>query len=264
MNAQDSRLATQKPGASNAFAASGEWEVRVNLAAAYRLAWHYGWTDLIYNHITAKVPGTDGHFLINPLGLNYDEVTASSLVKIDIDGNILSDTPYRINRAGFVIHSAIHRARHDAVCVFHTHSRASVAVSCLEEGLTALSQAGLQFHERVSYHDYEGFNVLLDEQQRLVQSLGDNTTLMLRNHGPITVGTTIGKAFQRMCYLEQACTLLLDVLGTGRPVNKVAPRVAEKTSARWYDGSSDASANDDIEWAAACRLMDRLQPGYRS
>lgn len=161
-------------------------------------------------------------------------MTASSFVKIDIDGNILSDTPYRINRAGFVIHSAIHRARHDAVCVFHTHSRASVAVSCLEEGLTALSQAGLQFHERVSYHDYEGFNILLDEQQRLVESLGDNTTLMLRNHGPITVGATIGKAFQRMYYLEQACTLLLDVLDTDRPVNRVVAPVAEKTSARWH------------------------------
>jgi ribulose-5-phosphate 4-epimerase/fuculose-1-phosphate aldolase len=148
--------------------------------------------------------------------------------------------------------------------VFHTHSRASVAVACLKDGLETLNQAGMQFYERVSYHDYEGFNVLLDEQKRLVQSLGANHTFLLRNHGPITIGETIGKAWQRMYYLEQACTLLLDVRGTGLPVNELAADVAEKTAGRWYDGSADASANDDIEWAAALRLMDRCLPGFRS
>ncbi|MGU7771715.1 class II aldolase/adducin family protein [Burkholderia sp. MR1-5-21] len=259
-----SNRATERAGVANAFADSAEWETRVNLAAAYRLAHHFGWTDLIYNHITAKVPGSDGHFLINPMGLNYDEVTASNLVKIDLDGNILSDTPYRINRAGFVIHSAIHRARSDAGCVFHTHSRAGVAVASLKDGLLALNQAGMQFYNRVSYHTYEGFNVLLDEQQRLVESLGKNYTLILRNHGLITVGHSIAKAFQRMYYLEQACQLMIDTLATGRTPNEPSPEVAEVTAARWYDGSSDATANDDIEWAAACRMMDRYQPGYRS
>lgn len=251
-------------GLASAYASSAEWQTRLDLAAAYRLAHHFGWTDLIYNHITAKIPGTENEFLINPMGLMYDEVTASNLVKIDLDGNVLTQTPYRINRAGFVIHSAIHRARPDAKCVFHTHSRAGVAVACLKDGLLPLNQGGMQFHNRISYHAYEGFNVLADEQERLVASLGANNALILRNHGLVTVGATIGKAFQRIYFLEQSCQLMLDALSTGLPLEKLADTVAETTAARWDDGSSDASANDDIEWAAMVRMMDRLQPGYRN
>lgn len=239
-----------------------EWALRADLAAAYRLAHHYRWTDLIYNHITAKLPGKSDRFLINPLGLNYDEITASNLVEIDLEGNVYSNTRHRVNRAGFVIHSAIHSARPNAKCIFHTHSRAGVAVSCFKEGLQSMSQAGLQFHNRISYHDYEGFNVVLDERERLVKSIGANYTLILRNHGLLTIGDSIAKAFQRMYYLEQACQVMLDVMATGREQSDLPESVKERTAARWYDGSSDATANDDIEWAAARRMMDRLQPGY--
>lgn len=243
---------------------SSEWDTRENLACAYRLAHHYGWTDLIYNHITAKLPGREGRFLINPLGLSYDEITASNLVEIDFDGNVCSDTRHRINRAGFVIHSAIHRARPDADCVFHTHNRAGVGVSCLQNGLQTMTQAGLQFYRRVSYHDYEGFNVVLDERERLVDSLGSNHVLVLRNHGLLTIGDSIPKAFQRMYYLDQACQIMMDVVATGLTASQLSVETCETTAARWYDGTSDASANDDIEWAAARRMMDRLQPGYRN
>lgn len=241
-----------------------QWQVRVDLAAAYRVAWHFGWTDLIYNHITAKLPGADGRFLINPLGLMYDEVTASNLVEIDLDGNLASPTRHRINRAGFVIHSAIHRARPDAVCVLHTHSRAGVAVSCLKDGFKPMTQAGLQFAGRVGYHDYEGFNVRLDEQERLVESMANDHALILRNHGLLTVGHSVAKAVQRMYYLEQACQVMIDAQSTGLPLVELSESVRAATTQRWYEGSSDASANDDIEWKALRRMMDRLHPGYAS
>ncbi|HSW19766.1 MAG TPA: class II aldolase/adducin family protein [Ramlibacter sp.] len=239
-----------------------QWQVRVDLAAAYRMAWHFGWTDLIYNHITAKVPGAKDRFLINPLGLMYDEVTASNLVEIDFEGNIRSNTRHRVNHAGFVIHSAIHRARPDASCVLHTHSRAGVAVSCLRDGFKPMTQGGLQFDGRIGYHDYEGFNVRLDEQQRLVKSIGRDHALILRNHGLLTVGNCVAKAVQRMHYLEQACQVMVDALSTGQPTVELADPVRAATSERWYEGSSDASANDDIEWLALRRMMDRLYPGY--
>lgn len=241
-----------------------EWLARVDLAAAYRLVHHYGWAELIYNHISYELPDQKGVFLTNPFGLAYHEVTASNLVKIDIEGTVLSDTVHRINRAGFVIHSAIHRARPDARCVLHTHSRASLAISCLKEGLTPMTQGGLQFYNRVSYHDYEGFSVNLDEQARLARDLGKNNIFILRNHGVLTVGETIGKAFQRMYYLEQACELQLDVLQTGRPPQPLPPDVCEETARRWEESASDATANDDIEWAALLRLVDRLYPEYRN
>jgi ribulose-5-phosphate 4-epimerase/fuculose-1-phosphate aldolase len=241
-----------------------EWQARVELAAAYRLVHHYGWTELIYNHISYELPGEKGVFLTNPFGLAYHEVTASNLVKIDIEGNMLSDTVHRINRAGFVIHSAIHKARPDARCVLHTHSRASLAISCLEEGLMPMTQSGLQFYNRVSYHDYEGFSVHLDEQERLARDLAKNNAFILRNHGVLTVGETIGKAFQRMYYLEQACEVQLDVLRTGRPPRLPPPDVCEVTARRWEESASDATANDDIEWAALLRLVDRFYPDYRN
>jgi ribulose-5-phosphate 4-epimerase/fuculose-1-phosphate aldolase len=241
-----------------------EWQARVDLAACYRLVHHFGWTDLIYNHITLSVPGQRDVFLINPFGLAYDEVTASSLVKIDLDGNVLSQTPYRINRAGFIIHSAIHQARADARCIIHTHTLAGSAIACLEKGLLPLTQGGLQFHGRVSYHDYEGFNVNPGERARLVASLGQNHALILRNHGLLVCAPDVGKAFQRMYFLEQACRLQLEVLKTGWPIHHPDEAVAAATADRWAQGTSDASANDDIEWAAMVRMMDRLHPGFRS
>lgn len=241
-----------------------EWAIRKELAAAYRLAHHFGWDELIYNHITVEVPGEKGHFLINPMGFRYDEVTASNLIKIDADGQILSPTAFCINRAGYVIHSAVHAARNDANCVIHTHSRAGIAVAALESGLQPLTQSGMQFHNRVAYHDYEGFNVNLDERTRLVDSLGNRQAMILRNHGLVTIGQTIGKAFQRMYFLEQACQTMLDVYSTGLPVNVPSKDVLEATARRWEDGTSDASANDDLEWQALMRLADRLYPDYRT
>lgn len=243
---------------------STEWDARVNLAASYRLVHHFGWTDLIYNHITLSVPSEPGVFLTNPFGLNYSEVTASSLVKIDINGNLLSPTPFRINRAGFIIHSAIHAARDDAKCVLHTHSRASVAIACLQEGLVPMNQGGLQFYNRLSYHDYEGFSVEADERARLVESLGANHLLILRNHGVLTTGETVAKAFQRMYFFEQSAQLQLDVMQTGRPICMPSPEVCEKTAQSWHNGTSDSSSNDDIEWAALLRLADTHYPGFRA
>lgn len=240
-----------------------EWAIRQELAAAYRLAHHFGWDELIYNHITVEVPGRVGQFLINPMGLRYDEVTASNLVKIDLDGRILSPTAFRINRAGYVIHSSIHAARSDASCVFHTHSRAGIAVAALESGLQPLTQSGMQFYDRVAYHDYEGFNVNLDEQGRLVNSLGNRQAMILRNHGLVTIGSSIGKAFQRMYFLEQACQTMIDVYSTGHAARIPSSTVVEATAKRWEDGTSDASANDDLEWRALLRLADRLYPDYR-
>ncbi|WP_244481567.1 class II aldolase/adducin family protein [Rhizobium sp. Root1203] len=259
-----SALEKLQVGAQVARMSNEEWEARVNLAACYRLVHHFGLTDLIYNHITLNVPGEPGVFLTNPFGLAYDEVTASSLVKIDVDGNIMSDTPYRINRAGFIIHSAIHIAREDAKCVLHTHSRYSVALACMEGGLVPMTQGGLQFYNRLSYHDYEGFNVNADERARLVESLGSNNAMVLRNHGVLTVGETVGKAFQRMYFLEQAAMVQLDVLKSGKSPYLPSVEVCEATAKRWADGTSDASANDDIEWAALVRQMDRCHPGFRA
>lgn len=253
-----------KVGSDIAKMSEAEWQARVDLAAAYRLVHHFGLTDLIYNHITLSVPGQEGVFLTNPFGLGYDEVTASSLVRIDFNGNVLSDTRFRINRAGFVIHSAIHAARSDAKCVLHTHSRAGVAISCLEAGLLPLTQGGLQFHDRISYHEYEGFNVDPAERARLVQSLGSNNALVLRNHGLLVIGDTVGKTFQRMYFLEQACQVQLDTQQTGQPLHLPSPSVTALTAQRWAQGTSDASANDDIEWAALVRLMDRKEPGFRA
>jgi ribulose-5-phosphate 4-epimerase/fuculose-1-phosphate aldolase len=245
---------------------AAEWQARVELAAAYRLVHHFGWTDLIYNHISYELPEQRGAYLINPYGLAYNEVTASNLVKIDLDGNVLSDTVHRVNRAGFVIHSAVHAARPDARCVLHTHSRAGVSVSCLEEGFVPLTQGGMQFYKRVSYHDFEGFNVHLDEQARLAQNLGKNNAFILRNHGLVTVGPTIHKALQRMIYLEEACAIQLEVFKSGRPVNMPSHEVSERTARVWEERSAgnDADASDDIEWGALLRLVDRLYPDYRS
>jgi len=238
-----------------------EWALRQDLAAAYRLAHHFGWSELIYNHITVEIPGTEGHFLINPKGLRYDEVTASNLVKIDLHGNILSPTVFTINRAGFVIHSAIHAARKDAFCVMHTHSRSGLAVASLSSGLLTFTQSGMQFHNRVAYHPYEGFNVRLDEQERLVNSMGTHQVLILRNHGLLTVGTSIGKAFQRMFFLEQACQTMLDTLSIGQAITLPSEDILEDTARRWEDETSDASVA--LEWAALRRLADSRCPDYR-
>ena len=198
-----------------------EWRARQELACAYRLFDHFGWHELIYNHITVRVPGERGHFLINPFGLMYREVSASNLVKIDIDGKIvLGEHP--VNRAGFVIHSAIHRAREDAHAVAHTHTTAGQAVSCQKHGLLPMSFSAVMFHERIAYHDFEGITLDLDEQERLLADLGDKDVMILRNHGLLTCGPTLADAFQEMYQLQRSCEVQVAALAGGAPV--IIPR----------------------------------------
>ena len=196
---------------------AGEWDLRVNLAACYRLVARYGMTDLVYNHITARVPGDDEHVLINLYGILYKEVTASSLVKIDIDGNVIwkPDTDYGLNVSGYVIHGAIHRARPDVGCIIHTHTRAGMAVSCMREGLLPLTQTSMRFYNHIGYHDYEGPAIDKAEQERLVADLGEHNALVLRNHGLLTCGPSVPEAFNLIYQLEQSCRAQVDVMAAG-------------------------------------------------
>jgi ribulose-5-phosphate 4-epimerase/fuculose-1-phosphate aldolase len=196
-----------------------EWKLRVNLAACYRLVAMYGWSDLIFTHISAKLPesvsGKDHHFLINPYGLMFDEITASSLLKIDLQGKQINESSFYVNHAGFVIHSTIHEARHDAVCVLHTHSRAGVAVSAQKEGLLPISQQSSLLLSSLAYHDYEGLAVHDDERDRLKADLGDNKYMILRNHGLLTVGCSVPDAFLAMYFLETSCQIQISAQAGG-------------------------------------------------
>jgi len=239
-----------------------EYEARVELAACYRLAAHFRMTDLIYTHITAKVPGEPGHFLINPYGCMWEEITASSLVKIDVDGNKVCDSPNRVNPAGFTIHSAVHRARSDAAWVMHTHTRAGVAVSSLKDGLLPLNQIALQFYGRVGYHDYEGIALDLDERDRIVESLGAYPALILRNHGLLTVGESAGQMFSNMFYLNRACEIQQSTLSMGLPIARIEDALAGHV-ARQYDKMAFDDGDLVLEWDALMRLVDRVGQGFR-
>jgi ribulose-5-phosphate 4-epimerase/fuculose-1-phosphate aldolase len=243
-----------------------ETALRRELAAVYRLVAHFKMTDLIFTHISLRLPGPEHHFLINPYGLLFEEITASNLVKIDLDGNLVEPGPYRVNPAGFVIHSAIHRARSDAQCVLHTHTKAGCAVAAQEGGLLPLSQIALEFYNRVGYHDYEGVALNLAEQERLVQDLGDHPVLILRNHGLLTVGGSAAQAFLRMHYLERACEIQTTAQAGGGPLVVPSPEVCEYT-AKQLTGEAEADFADDgaydLAWAALLRLLDRVAPGYR-
>jgi ribulose-5-phosphate 4-epimerase/fuculose-1-phosphate aldolase len=246
--------------------ADAERRTRVDLAACYRLLAHFGMTDLIFNHITARIPG-DGHaLLINPFGLLYEEVTASSLIKIDLAGNVLAagSTAYGLNRAGYVIHSAVHGARPDVTCVIHTHTRAGVAVSAMPQGLLPISQTALRFSGRTGYHDFEGPAVDEDERRRLVAALGDNDALILRNHGLLTCGRTIAEAFLLMQRLETACQIQVSALAGGAPLLPSAESQA-RTAAMFNPATANksVSVSGDLEWAALLRLLDRKDAGYR-
>lgn len=240
-----------------------EWETRVNLAACYRLVHHYGMDDLVYNHISARVPEEEGHFLINAYGMTYDEITASSLVKIDFDGNVVQDsgTGYGINKAGFVIHSAVHRGRRDVSCVIHTHTPAGMAVSAMRCGLLPLTQNAM-FFSGVGYHDYEGPAVDLDEQRRLVADLGSHVAMVLRNHGLLAVGATIPEAFVTIYWLERACQA--QVLATSKELalNVPGEEVVKITNDRYKPGQRRNIG--ELEWAGLLRLVDRRYPGFRA
>jgi len=239
-----------------------EWQARVDLAACYRLIALFDMNDLIYNHATARVPGEEGHFLINAYGCAYEEVTASSLVKIDLDGNIVLDsgTGYGINQAGFVIHSAVHRARHDVGCVIHTHSPAGMAVSALECGLLPITQNAMFFGE-VGYHDYEGPAVDLDEQARLVRDLGANAALILRNHGLLTAGRTVCEAFVVLHWLERACQAQLMAQACNTPLRHPPKAVIDLTNDRYKPGQRRKIT--ELEWPALLRMLDRRDSSYR-
>ncbi|MBN9672456.1 class II aldolase/adducin family protein [Labrenzia aggregata] len=239
-----------------------EYETRVELAACYRLAAHYKMTDVIYTHITARVPGEPGRFLINPYGYLWEEITASSLVKIDVDGNKVDDSPNRVNPAGFTIHSAVHMTRHDAAWVMHTHTRAGVAVASLADGLLPLNQIALQFYGRTGYHDYEGIALDLDERERIVTSLGANPALILRNHGLLTVGESAGQMFSNMFYLNRACEIQESTLAMGRPVLEVEEKLARHVTEQ-YDKMAVDDGDLVLEWDAQMRIADRLDPGFR-
>ncbi|ANN73115.1 class II aldolase/adducin family protein [Bordetella bronchialis] len=244
-----------------------EWEARVDLAACYRLVAHYGMSDMIANHISLRVPGEPGAFLINAYGLLYEEITASSLLKIDHDGNILSkpdfgpNFSYGVNKAGFVIHSAVHEKRPEVDCVIHTHTWAGMAVSSLACGLLPLNQTAMRF-AKIGYHDYEGVVLDLSEQESLCRDLGQNEALILRNHGLLTVGRTIGEAFNWMHRLELSCRAQLAAMACNAPLNPVSRQVVEATWNQYQPGTRRPYGQ--MEWPALLRLADRLDPSYRT
>lgn len=238
-----------------------EWAARVELACAYRLVAHHGWTLMIYNHISARVPGHPDQFLLNPFGLHYSEVTASNLVKIDLTGAVLDGSPYAINDAGFTIHSAIHGARHDVAAVLHTHTEAGSALSVLESGLLPLTQDAMAFHNRIGYHEFEGIALDLDERSRLVRDLGPHHAMILRNHGLLTCGRTTAEAFTLMYLLERACRTQLMTLATGQKLTLPSPEVCEKTALQYSCNRGEPAGAD--EWPHWVRMMDQLDRSYR-
>lgn len=245
--------------------AAEELRLRRELAAVYRLVAHFRMTDLIFTHISVRLPGPEQHFLINPYGLLFEEITASNLVKIDLAGNPVEDTPYPVNPAGFVIHSAIHAARQDAHCVLHTHTKAGCAVAAQRDGLLPLNQMNMEFYNRVGYHEYEGVALNLDEQKRLVEDLGGHPVMILRNHGLLTVGETPAQAFLRMYYLERACEIQTTAQATGAPLTMPSPEIAEYT-AQQLNAEDVSDFHDemalDLAWSALLRLVRRIAPDY--
>lgn len=237
-----------------------EWQLRVDLAAAYRLVALYGWDDLVFTHISARVPGPEHHFLINPYGMMFEEITASSLVKIDLNGEKVEDSPYPVNPAGFTIHSAIHQAREDAHCVMHTHSLNGVAVSAQRDGVLPLSQQATLILASLGYHDYEGIALNEDEKPRLVANLADNTFLMLRNHGLLTVGNNPADAFLAMYIFEASCMIQVRALAGNRELIPINPAIVE--------GVKEAAkiVTRGMFGGLACpgllRKLDRQNPGY--
>lgn len=238
-----------------------EWKARVDLAACYRLMPLFGMSDLIYNHITARIPGTED-LLINPYGYMYEEITASSLVRIDLAGNVLMNPneTYGINPAGYVIHSAVHGARHDVQCVIHTHTRAGMAVAALKCGLLPLSQTAMRFGE-VAYHDYESVAIDLDERERLVKDLGDKEVIILRNHGLLSVGADIPQAFNAMYWLEMACRAQIDAMACNTELNLPPQAVVERTAHLYKPGTRRPFGV--MEWPAMLRYLDRRDPSYK-
>jgi len=239
-----------------------EWKARVELAALYRLVALHGWDDMIFTHISARIPGPEHHFLINPYGMFFGEMTASCLVKVDLDGNVIDKTPYFINPAGFTIHSAVHAAREDAHFVMHLHTDQGVAVSTHSEGLLPLAQQALIVLPQLAYHDYEGIALNLDERERLVADLGDKKLMMLRNHGTLSAGSTAAECWMSMFFLERACAQQVMALSAGRHNVLMAPDHAQAEVRSQVGGGMGMIAG--LAWPGCLRLLDRESPGYDS
>jgi ribulose-5-phosphate 4-epimerase/fuculose-1-phosphate aldolase len=237
-----------------------EWEQRVALAAAYRLVAHYHWDDLIFTHLSARVPGPDHHFLINPYGMTFDEITASNLVKVDLEGRKIMYSPYEVNPAGFTIHSAIHAARTDAQCVLHVHSINGTAVSAQKNGLLPISQQSIFVLSSLAYHDYEGVALREDEKPRLVRDLGDRSFFMLRNHGLITLADTVPDAFLLLYTFEAACMIQVRAQAGGGELIPIDPRII--ATAQQQAKTVTAAAGGKLAWPALLRKLDRIDPSY--
>ena len=240
---------------------SDEWQVRVDLAAAYRLVALFGWDDLVFTHISSRVPGPDHHFLINPYGMMFDEITASSLVKIDLNGNKVMENPFEINPAGFTIHSAVHAAREDALCVMHLHTDYGVAVSAKKHGLLPLSQQALLSLASLGYHDYEGLALNESEKPRLVADLGNNSSLILRNHGLLTVGSNAAEAFLAMYNLERACKIQILAEAGGDELISVSEQILAGIKAQAKVVTKGLGGN--LVWPGLLRKLDRIDGSYR-
>ncbi|GAB2889118.1 class II aldolase/adducin family protein [Paralcaligenes ginsengisoli] len=240
-----------------------EWKARVDLAACYRLMPLFGMSDLIYNHITARIPGAGDEILINPYGFMYEEITASSLIKINVQGEILHNphADYEMNQAGYVIHSAVHGARRDVACVIHTHSRAGMAVSAMEVGLLPLTQTAMRFKD-IAYHDYESVAIALDEQSRLVADLGTQDAMILRNHGLLVASPTVAEAFNTMYWLEMACRAQVDAMASGTELIIPSEQVVNKTHHLYLPTTRRPFGI--MEWPAMLRYLDRRDPGYKN
>ncbi|MBC7572734.1 MAG: class II aldolase/adducin family protein [Herminiimonas sp.] len=238
-----------------------EWQTRVDLAACYRLVADFGWSDLVFTHITARVPGTEDQFLINPYGMMFDEISASSLVKIDLKGNKIEESPFPVNPAGFTIHSAIHAVRHDAQCVLHVHSLNGVAVSAQKEGVLPLSQQSIFILASLAYHGYEGVALNEEEKPRLVADLGNKNYLMLRNHGLLTVGKTIADAFQAMYFFEAACTIQIRAQSGGGELIHIPQQIIDGAIAQAR--AATKSMGGMLAWPGLLRRLDRKDSSFR-
>ncbi|MGO9418333.1 class II aldolase/adducin family protein [Roseiarcus sp.] len=239
-----------------------EWAMRVDLAACYRIVAHYGWDDLVFTHFSARVPGGGHHFLINPYGLLFEEVTASSLVKVDLKGEKVMESPFAVNPAGFVIHSAIHAARDDAHCVMHVHTSAGVAVSCQKEGLRPISQQSIFVLSSLGYHDYEGVALNEAEKPRLTADFGGNTFLILRNHGLLIAGPSVADAFLAMFVLQRACEIQVMAQSGGGTLIPIPQPILD--GARAQSAEVTRGLGGALAWPGILRKLDRLDPSYRT
>lgn len=250
-------------GADRAGMAPGEWERRVDLAAAYRLVALYGWDDLIFTHLSARVPGPEHHFLINPYDMMFEEITASSLVKIDVEGNPVGKSDHPVNPAGFTIHSAVHMSREDAQAVMHVHTPHGQAVSAMACGLLPHTQTAMIAKHDIAYHEYEGIATDLAERERLVADLGDRNVMILRNHGTLALGDSVGTCFLRLYFLERACEAQVHMLAAGRDGLHNPPQGVERKVAGQSSAPDMSRVSKGLVWPALLRKLDRADPGFR-